>query len=552
MKLIHGLRFDNLRGDIFGGLTTAVVALPLALAFGVASGAGPVAGLYGAIFVGFFAALFGGTPAQVSGPTGPMTVVMAGILTQFADRPALAFTVVMMAGGIQIFFGLLRIGRYITLMPAPVISGFMTGIGCIIIVLQLPPLLGYSEPTGNVIATLTMLPKIGTMASSHALIVGIGAFLVTTYTPRSIRRFLPSPLAALAIGTLAVHLWLPRAPVLGDIPIGFPSWQLPVIEPALLIEMLQGAVVLALLGSIDSLLTSLIADNVTHTQHDSNRELVGQGIGNAIAGMFGAIPGAGATMRTVINVRTGGRTPISGALHAIVLLSIVLGFSDLARHIPHAVLAGILIRVGIDIIDWSYLKRIRRAPKAGIVFMLIVLFLTILVDLIVAVLVGTVLASFLFVKRMADMQLASIRQVNSKNDDHLLTTEEATLLDATRGRALLFHLTGPFSFGSARGMVQQLGVENSYEVMILDMSAVTLIDTSASLAIEDVICRASDAGKKIYIVPPGSAVMTVMEKIGMFEQNLDAQKCRTRLNALQSALRTLGIDPNSVHNFPLQ
>ena len=323
MKLVHGLTFDNIRGDVYGGLTAAVVALPLALAFGVASGAGPVAGLYGAIFVGFFAALFVGTPAQISGPTGPMTVVMAGIITQYGNEPAMAFTVVMLAGLFQILFGVLKLGRYISLVPFPVISGFMSGIGLIIIILQLPPLIGYATPGGGTLTVLAALPELLLSPKFDATVVGLLALGLVYLTPSQISRLIPAPLIALFVGSALVVVFLPGAPVLGEIPTGLPHLQPPMFPLDAVPGIVKSALVLALLGSIDSLLTSLIADNVTQTHHDSDRELIGQGIGNTIAGAFGAIPGAGATMRTVVNVRTGGRTPISGVLHALVLLAVV-------------------------------------------------------------------------------------------------------------------------------------------------------------------------------------------------------------------------------------
>jgi SulP family sulfate permease len=433
MTLIHGLRFDNLRGDIYGGLTAAVVALPLALAFGVASGVGPVAGLYGAIFVGFFAAIFGGTPSQVSGPTGPMTVVMAGVFTQYGHDPAMAFTVVMLAGAFQIAFGFFKFGRYISLVPFPVISGFMSGIGCIIIILQIAPLIGQATPEGGPLMALAGLPDLLLAPQVDATIVGVLSLAIVYLTPAHISRIVPSPLIALLVGSLLVFFVLPAAPVLGEIPTGLPQPHLPTFTVEAVPGIVQSALVLALLGSIDSLLTSLIADNITQTQHDSDRELVGQGIGNFFAGAFGAIPGAGATMRTVINVRTGGRTPISGALHALVLLAIVLGLGGLAQHIPHAVLAGILIKVGIDIIDWPYLRRIREAPRAGVFFMLVVLLLTVLVDLITAVGVGIVLASLLFVKRMSDLQLANIKAITGETDEPSLSEAEKAALAPAAG-----------------------------------------------------------------------------------------------------------------------
>jgi SulP family sulfate permease len=457
VRLIHGLHFDNLRGDIYGGLTAAVVALPLALAFGVASGAGPVAGLYGAIFVGLFAALFGGTPAQVSGPTGPMTVVMAGIITQYAHEPALAFTVVMMGGLFQVLFGMFKLGRYISLMPFPVISGFMTGIGCIIIILEIAPVFGHATPPGGVLAVVLALPDLVAAPQWSALAVGILSLGIVYLMPTRLAHLVPPPLAALVVGTVVVAFLLPGAPVLGDIPTGFPDPGLPQFEVALIPDMVQSALVLALLGSIDSLLTSLVADNVTQTHHDSDRELIGQGIGNMIAGAFGAIPGAGATMRTVVNVRAGGRTPISGALHALVLLAVVLGVGGLAERIPHAVLAGILLKVGVDIIDWGYIKRMHRAPKAGVFFMVVVMLLTVFVDLITAVGVGIVLASLLFVKRMSDLQIASMKTITGHSDETPLSDEESALIEAGHGRIIMFHLSGPISFGAATSRSIWLG-----------------------------------------------------------------------------------------------
>ena len=539
MRIVHGLSFDNLRGDIYGGLTAAVVALPLALAFGVASGAGPVAGLYGAIFVGFFAALFGGTPAQVSGPTGPMTVVMAGIITQYAHEPALAFSVVMMGGLFQMLFGVFKFGRYISLMPFPVISGFMTGIGCIIIILQIAPLFGHVTPGGGVLAALLALPEIVAEPRAHALAAGLLALAVVYLTPSRIAHYVPPPLLALVAGTVAVMFALPEATVLGEIPQGLPSPTLPTIDPVLLPDMVKSALVLALLGSIDSLLTSLIADNVTQTHHDSDRELIGQGIANMIAGAFGAIPGAGATMRTVINVRAGGRTPISGALHALVLLAIVLGLGGLAETIPHAVLAGILIKVGVDIIDWSYIRRLRRAPTAGVFFMVVVLLLTVFVDLITAVGVGVVLASLLFVKRMSDLQIAGMKTITGAIDETPLSAQEEALLEAGGGRILLFHLSGPISFGAAKGLARRLGAADEYGVLVLDLSDVPMIDSSASFAIEDAVRQAQSRHKPVFLISAGEGVNKPLRGIGVLELIGEDNCHANRIDALEAAIAAL-------------
>ena len=309
---LNAIDLGNFRGDALGGVTAAIVALPLAIAFGVASGAGPVAGLYGAICVGLFASLFGGTPAQISGPTGPMTIVSASVFTMYAGEPAVAFTVVMMAGAFQILFGMLRLGRFVNLMPYPVISGFMTGIGCILIIMQLEPLLGYSSPT-SVTNAISVLPEQLSKPNWDAVVIGIVSLLVCFLTPRRFSRILPAPLLALAV-SMMLALGLGDATTIGRIPSGLPEWHWPAVTFSQLNEMLVSAAVLAALGSIDSLLTSLVADNVTRTFHDSDKELVGQGIGNLVAGFAGGLPGAGATIRTLTNVNSGGRTPLSGVV----------------------------------------------------------------------------------------------------------------------------------------------------------------------------------------------------------------------------------------------
>lgn len=542
MRLIHGLHFDNLRGDIYGGLTAAVVALPLALAFGVASGAGPVAGLYGAIFVGLFAALFGGTPAQVSGPTGPMTVVMAGIITQYAHDPTLAFTVVMMGGLFQVLFGIFKLGRYISLMPFPVISGFMTGIGCIIIILEIAPLFGHPTPPGGVLAVVLALPDLVVAPQWQALAVGILSLGIVYLMPARLAHLLPPPLAALVVGTVVAAFVLPGAPVLGDIPTGFPDPGLPQFEIAVIPDMVQSALVLALLGSIDSLLTSLVADNVTQTHHQSDRELIGQGIGNMLAGAFGAIPGAGATMRTVVNVRAGGRTPISGALHALVLLAVVLGVGGLAESIPHAVLAGILVKIGIDIIDWGYIRRLHRAPKAGVFFMVVVLLLTVFVDLITAVGVGIVLASLLFVKRMSDLQIASMKTITGHSDETSLSDEETALIEAGHGRIIMFHLSGPISFGAAKGLARRLGTADEYGVLILDLTDVPMIDSSASLAVEDAVRQAHSRHKPVYLVGVGPAIERVLRQLGVIDMIGEDHRYGTRVEALRHAVADITVE----------
>jgi sulfate permease, SulP family len=523
------------KGDLFGGLTAAIVALPLALAFGVASGAGALAGLWGAILVGFFAAVFGGTRHQVSGPTGPMTVVMALVITQLDGNLAAAFTVVMLAGGIQVLFGLMGIGRYVKLVPQPVVSGFMSGIGFIIIILQLAHALGHTPPPGEIVEKLAALPAMIASPNLQALILCVICLAIMIATPKKIAARVPPPLIAIVIGTLAGTLLLPAAPVIGDIPTGLPQIVVPGITLADVPAMLRFALILAFLGSIDSLLTSLVADSVTRTHHDSNRELVGQGIGNIAAGLFGGIAGAGATMRTLVNIRAGAKSRLAGAIHALVLLLLVLGFGKAAGHIPLAVLAGILLKVGYDIIDWPYLKRIHVVPRAGVVIMLTTLLMTVFVDLMTAVAVGIVMASLLFVARMADAQMESAKVAFSSEHATDLAPEEAAILDRAQGRIVLFHIEGPLSFGSARDIARLMQASTEKDALVVDFSDVPFIDTSASMALEETILALRQLEDTVILFGVRERVRQTLTHTGVLNLLAPGQIARTRLEALKAA-----------------
>ena len=327
-----------------------------------------------------------------------------------------------------------------------------------------------------------------------------------------------------------------EATILGDIPTGLPDPQLPIITIALLPEMLKSAIVLAVLGSIDSLLTSLVADNITRTYHKPDRELVGQGIGNMVAGLFGGLPGAGATMRTVVNVRAGGRTPISGALHALVLLAIVLGAGVVARYIPHALLAGILIKVGTDIIDWDYLKRLHTAPKAGVLMMVTVLIITVFVDLITAVGIGMVMASFVFMQRMVDLQLDSVTAITDPHEEEALSEQEAQVMTDAKGRILLYHIAGPMSFGAAKGMARRLAQFDEYDALVLDLSDVPQIDFTSVRALDDMLHDAWDSGRDAYLVGCKKQVCEMLKKQGVVDKFHQDRLKESRLEALSDAL----------------
>jgi SulP family sulfate permease len=535
------LTTSNLKGDIYGGLTAGVVALPLALAMGVASGLGPIAGLYGAIFVGFFAALFGGTESQVSGPTGPMTVVVAGLAGGLAASGGgslgLIFTAIMLGGLLQIALGFLRLGEYIRLVPYPVISGFMSGIGGIIMILQIGPLLGHPSPAGTVDALL-YAPTAVTEFNFMALAIGAVSFVVAMKWPKQLAKFVPGPLAALIIGT-AMSLVFGGVPILGEIPSGLPELQMPQFTAATTAMILEAAFILALLGSIDSLLTSLVADNMTRTRHDSNKELVGQGIGNALAGLFGGTAGAGATMRTVVNIRTGGKTRLSGMIHALFLLAVVLGLGPFASVIPNAALAGILVKVGVDIIDWTYLKAAHRGPRWDLVLMVLVLVLTIFVDLITAVAVGVVLAAIAFVEQVAKDQMENLKSRDVLRD---ASPREQEIAKELGNAVSVFEFRGPLSFGAAADLghhARSLFKNGDLKALVLDFSQVPFLDVSAIRAVETISDDAVHNARHLHVCGMSEKVRDALKALDADKHLYDFNYHGTREEALEAVRRSL-------------
>jgi len=551
MEITNRIHFDNLRGDIFGGLTAAIVSLPLALAFGVASGAGAIAGLYGAVCVGFFAALFGGTPTLISEPTGPMTVVMTAIVASLtAKNPELglpmAFTVVMLAGIFQILFGIFKMGKYITLMPYSVISGFMSGIGVILIILQIPPFLGQAAPKGGVLGTVQKIPELLSNINPPEAILGAITLAIIFLMPSKFKRFVPPQLLALVIGTLISLFFFQGVEIrrIGDIPVGLPTLQMPTFSAAQMITMLVDGAVLGMLGCIDTLLTAVIADSLTRTEHKSNKELIGQGIGNLVSGICGGLPGAGATMGTVVNIQTGATTALSGITRALILLVVVLWAAGLTKSIPMAVLAGIALKVGIDILDWSFLKRSHKISLKGTLIMYGVLLLTVFVDLIVAVGVGVFIANILTIDRLSELQAQEVKTITDNDDEILLSPEEKRLLNQANGRIILFYLSGPMIFGVSKAIAREHTAMKEADVLILDLSDVPLLGVTASLAIENAIKDAIDKGLQVFIVGATSKIQHRLERLGILAQLPPDHVLMDRTIALQQAVTFVKTHPH--------
>jgi len=513
----------HLKGDITGGLVAGVIALPLALAFGVQSGLGATAGLYGAIAVGIFAALFGGTDTQASGPTGPMTVVSAALVAAATELTGsleagmgIVIAAFLLGGLIQVIFGFLNIAGYVKYFPYPVVSGFMSGVGLIIVILQIFPFAGLSAPKST-IAVISDLGRLFKEANLSAL--GLGGLTIATYFlfPK-ITKAVPSALVALILASLVAYFFKIDVPLIGNIPSGLPALQLSgltLIESSAYGLILEYGVVLAVLGSIDSLLTSVIADNMTKTKHNSNRELIGQGIGNMLAAIIGGIPGAGATKGTVVNINSGGRTKLSGVLHGVFLLAVLLGLGSLAAHIPLCVLAGLLIPVGFKIIDFKGLKHLLKVPRADAVVLILVLLITTFGSLIQAVGIGVALASLLFMKKASDigekgMDVGPV----SDFDGSKPWQDELEFYEKYKDKVIIKHLYGPLFFGFTSHFKDEItALSSDVKALVLRFDRVPYIDQSGLYALEDSILELETRGVQVILIGVKEQPLDMLKKI---------------------------------------
>ncbi|EPG0330279.1 SulP family inorganic anion transporter [Vibrio alginolyticus] len=549
---MFGSRFEdiNFKGDVFGGVTTAIISLPLALAFGVASGAGAEAGLWGAIMVGLFASLFGGSNTLISEPTGPMTVIMTAVLTSMmAKYPetgmAMTFTVVMMAGAFQILLGTLKLGKYVTLMPYSVISGFMSGIGVILIILQLSPLMGHAAPSGGVLGTLSALPETISNLKFSELFLGLLTLGILFFFPKQYRKYVPAQLVALVAVTLLSVILFDTEDIrrIGEIPAGLPSLVAPYIDTDMFVEMVIDALVLGTLGCIDTLLTAVIGDSLTRKEHDSDKELRGQGLANMISGLFGALPGAGATMGTVTNIQVGARSPLSGVIRALMLALVVLVAGGLTEPIPMAVLAGIAVYVGFNILDWSFIQRAHKVSFSGMAVMYGVMLLTVFVDLIVAVGLGVFISNIIIIERLSREQARQVKAISDADEDDVpLTDSERGLLDRANGKVLFFYLSGPMIFSVSKAISRQHSSISDYDMMILDLTDVPMIDVTVGLALENAIKDALDANCAVYLLCPNERTREQLEKFHVIDLVPDENMYQFRYEALNAAVAHVEAD----------
>ena len=501
--------FKYLKGDLTGGLVAGIVALPLALAFGVQSGLGAIAGLYGAIAVGIFAAIFGGTATQASGPTGPMTVVSAALVASAieltgsleAAMPVIILTF-LLGGLFQIVFGFLNIASYVKYFPYPVVSGFMSGVGLIIVILQIFPFAGLDSAKSTWLV-IQDLPRLFSDFNWHALALGALTVLIYYVFPY-ITKAIPSALVALVVASVLGYFLQWDVPIIGEIPSGLPSLQIDgffSIDSNAYTLIGEYATILAILGSIDSLLTSVIADNMTKTKHNSNRELIGQGIGNAISAIFGGIPGAGATKGTVVNINAGGRTRVSGTIHGLVLLAVLLGLGTLAGYIPLSVLAGLLIPIGFKIVDTKGLKHLLAVPRADAIVLILVLLMTTFGSLIQAVGVGLLLASLLFMKRSSDIGEKGLEVGTLAGfDGEKPWQDEIEFYNSYKNQVYIKHLYGPLFFGFTSHFQNEIkNIPDDIRALIIRMDRVPYIDQSGLYALENAVMDLHAKGVKVVL-----------------------------------------------------
>ena len=498
---------SNFKGDLLGGITAGVIALPLAIAFGVSSGLGAAAGIYGSIIVGMLASIFGGTPTQITGPTGPLTVVIASVIAMHSDNPNLIFAAILLSGVFQIVLGIFKVGKLVNFIPYPVISGFMSGIGAIIILLQINPFLGLEFSGTPVEGLVYALKSLGNF-DINSVILAVLTLAIVFFTPKKIAKVIPPPLIALVLGTLAAIFFNLDVKTIGEIPSGFPAFTFPAFKLSEIEIIIPIALTLAVVGSMDTLLTSLVADSLTKTKHKSDKELIGQGIGNMAAGVFGGLVSCGAMMRTAVNIKSGGRTKLSGIIHSIFLILVIIFLAPAASKIPLAVLAGILVKVGIGIIDYKFLRLLKVAPRNDLLVMLLVFLITIFDDLILAVGVGVILSSILFaanVARQTDIKVVGLSDYADENyiDEDL------------KNHTMIMHIDGTLFFGSASLIASRIDDVLDNKTVIIDCSNIKSMDISAVFALEDLVLTLKGKNVRVIIIFNNRNVAASALKLGL-------------------------------------
>lgn len=521
-------------GDVLGSLNSAIVALPQALAFGVATGFGASAGVWGAIILCFIAGLLGSKVPLVSGITGPVTIVIASIMAALNADISSVILVIFMAGILQVILSLTSLPAIVKYVPYPVISGFMNGIGVIIIIMQINPLLG-CPVMSNTITSISAFFKNLNSVNYDALLIGFITLVIVFAIPKKFNKIIPSQAIALVICTLlSMKLGL-NVDKISNISISFPHLTLPKADLHAVITYFHYAVTLAIVLSSESLLTVLVADSLLKTKTPSKGMLLGQGVGNMVCALTGSLPGSAATMRTVAAINTGSSTKLTAVINPLILMFLLFKLSGFVAEIPLAVLAGILIKIGYDIIDVKLLKVIKFAPRDDLYVLALVFFLTVFYNLIVAVGAGITCAALLYAKRTAD----SAKLVQKTVYDKDIIKLEKLLEKDYNHKIRVVHIDGQFFFGSATQLISQFDEMLGTKYLILDYSSENLLDISAIFALEDIIIRLQSQKVKILVVLKSDSVKEQFEKHGIINQLGDEHIFRTEPEAIDFAKKCI-------------
>ena len=520
----------NIKGDILAGVTVGIIALPLALAFGEISQLGPVAGIWGAIAGGVVGGLFGGCMVGVSGPTAPKAAQIAAFMGVFVigttNEPDLvaAFSIIFLSGLILVAISMLRISRYIHYTPYPVVAGFMCGIGVIVIITQINAFVGL-EAEKTIHDVFKNFAYTIQNINIEALYVAIPSLLILflwRFLEQKLKFIenIPAPLISLIVGTSIAYFMKLKIPYIGDKMGGANEAQIfsfYIPDLTRISEFMGPALALAGLAVLDSLLSCIVADNMTRTRHSSDRETFGQGMANMAAGLLGGVTTATATMRTVANIKFGGKTPLASIIHGLTLLAILSGLGFLVAAIPAACLAAILFKVGIDIMDYRILPVLKKLPVGDLLIFLIVLFVTVYENLMVAIAIGVAFAFFRFIKEVSTTYQHKSFSL-SKSDFILegLKKDELHKLPIS-----VFQPQGPLFFGSIDSLISAYNLTPKHEMLIIDMSHVTMIDLSGAYALEDLISGADSNGKRVIVWNASLQIKKVLEKIDFIKSNVE-------------------------------
>lgn len=529
--------FSSLKGDIFGAIIASIIAFPQALAFGVASGMGASAGIWGAIILSLFAGVLGCNLPFVSGPTGPVAIITATVVALCGGNITSIVSVLLLASVFQMIISVTPVPRMIKYVPYPVISGFLTGIGLIIILLQIAPLVG-GVAQSSTIKALMSYPSVFAHVNLHALVLGLGTLVILFFTPKVITKFVPAQLLALIVMTGVAYYFGFNVEKISVLSFSLPHLYMPDFSLEMLTKNIPIALTLAFIATSESLLTGIIMDSLTKIKHNSKRLVMAQGFGNLFCAMTGSMMGSAATMRSVAAVKIGGKTRLCTILSALMLGVVLFKLTGFISQIPISVLAAILIKIGYDILDLKVLKVLKFAPKDDLYVLISVLLLTVFYNLIFALGIGIILASLLYAKRIADDTNVKVTHYNHID----YTPYEERVEKESHYQIRILHIDGQFFFGSITQIVSHFDEMLETKYIILNYSSNTELDMSAIFALEDIIVRLEAQKIKLILVIPNEKVYSQVQSLEIVSQIGKESVLMNENEAIEIATKNIHLD----------